>query len=109
MAEELDALQAAITHELELARDGDGYEAAGVAEEIVRFYAAPLLTEVDRLRREVEFEANGADTFAEADAREEQDEWPDEFGPYLEDAKRDPEFRAAYERASGLGVVDGTP
>jgi hypothetical protein len=43
MAEELDVLRAAIVHELELARDGDGYEADGVAEEIVRFYAGPVL------------------------------------------------------------------
>lgn len=33
------------------------------------------------------------------------DDWPDEFGPYLEEAKRDPEFLAAYERAKARVVM----
>lgn len=50
MAEELVELRAAIAHELELARDGDGYEADGVAAEIVRFHAAPPLAAVRKER-----------------------------------------------------------
>lgn len=43
MAEELNELRAAIQHELELARSGDGYEEGPVADEIVERLVAPLL------------------------------------------------------------------
>jgi hypothetical protein len=43
MAEELNELRAAIQHELELARGGEGYEEAGVASEIVERLVAPML------------------------------------------------------------------
>jgi len=42
MAEELNELRAAIQHELELARSGDGYEAKAVADEIVERFVLPL-------------------------------------------------------------------
>lgn len=35
-----------------------------------------------------------------------EDEFEDEFGPYLDEAMRDPEFRAAYERAQGTPIFD---
>lgn len=43
MAEELIGLRAAIQHELELARSGDGYEEKAVADEIVDRFVLPLL------------------------------------------------------------------
>lgn len=47
MAEELVELTAAIQHELELARSGDGYEEATVAGEIVERMVAPMLAARD--------------------------------------------------------------
>lgn len=47
MAEELVELTAAIQHELELARSGDGYEEAAVAGEIVERMVAPMLAARD--------------------------------------------------------------
>lgn len=51
MAEELNELQAAIQHELELARSGDGYEEAAVASEIVERIVAPMLTRIEASRQ----------------------------------------------------------
>jgi hypothetical protein len=47
MAEELVELTAAIQHELELARSGDGYEEGAVAGEIVERMVAPMLAARD--------------------------------------------------------------
>lgn len=43
MAEELKAVRAAIQQELELARAGEGYEEAAVADGLVELFIAPLL------------------------------------------------------------------
>jgi hypothetical protein len=42
---------------------------------------------------------------AEERAVLEEDEFPDEFGPYLREQLKDPEFRKAYEGAKGVAVI----
>lgn len=124
MAEELVELRAAIQHELELARSGDGYEEKAVADEIVERIVEPMLNaqlawaldEVDRLRREVEFEANGADNFSGADrlyseARGEGEECSgrEDPGQASREEAAEQTVGTGYPQGSGPGCGSATP